>query len=152
MYDSILVPIDGSTQSSRALDHAVRHAETYDAEVHLLFVVDVGSVPTEVDVAPVEEKLDSYGEKITAGAAERVEDADVPGVVAEVVPGVPAKTIIDYAGDREVDLVVMGTHGRTGIDRYLLGSVTEKVVRHADVPVLTVHASEAEADPDDRGK
>ncbi|MFC7079015.1 universal stress protein [Halorussus caseinilyticus] len=144
MYDSILVPIDGSEQSSRALEHAVGHADTYDAAVHLVFVVDVASVPAEVDAAPVEEKLDRYGESVTDGAAERVEDAGVSRVETSVVPGVPHRAILDYAAAHDVDLVVMGTHGRTGIDRYLLGSVTEKVVRLSEAPVLTVQADDAE--------
>ncbi len=144
MYDSILVPIDGSDQSSRALDHAIGHAETYDADLHLVFVVDVASIPAEVDTAPVEEKLDSYGDHVTAGAAERAEEASVGRVETAVVPGVPHRAILDYADREEVDLVVMGTHGRTGLERYLLGSVTEKVVRLADAPVLTVHAEQDE--------
>ncbi|NHN61385.1 MULTISPECIES: universal stress protein [Halorussus] len=145
MYDSILVPVDGSEQSSRALDHAVGHAETYDAAVHLLFVVDVASLPAEVDAAPVAERLDTYGERIVAGAADRVGAADVDRIETAVVPGVPHQAILDYADDNDVDLVVMGTHGRTGLDRYLLGSVTERVVRRSPVPVLAVRTDEAAA-------
>ncbi|WP_276302388.1 universal stress protein [Halorussus lipolyticus] len=141
MYDSILVPIDGSQQADNALDHALGLADTYDAEIHLLFVVSVASVPNEIDAGPVEDKLDRYGEGVTSSAAERAGEAGVEART-EVVPGTPHRAILDYAGDREVDLVVMGTHGRTGIDRYLLGSVTEKVVRLADAPVLTVHAED----------
>jgi nucleotide-binding universal stress UspA family protein len=59
----------------------------------------------------------------------------IEGVVAQ---GTPHQAILDYIGEHDIDLVVMGTHGRTGLDRYLLGSITEKVVRLSDAPVLTV--------------
>jgi nucleotide-binding universal stress UspA family protein len=142
MYERILVPIDGSRQADRALDHALDLAETYDAEVHLLFVVDVASVPNEIEAASVEERLDRYGERTTATAAERAEESGVERVLTKVARGTPHRAILDYADGNDADLIVMGTHGRTGIDRYLLGSVTEKVVRLADAPVLTVHAGD----------
>jgi len=63
-------------------------------------------------------------------------------VVTAVRTGAPYERILDYADQEGADMVVMGTHGRTGVDRYLLGSVTEKVVRTADIPVLTVRAEE----------
>ncbi|WP_135827145.1 universal stress protein [Halorussus ruber] len=148
MYERILVPIDGSQQADRALDHALDLAETYDAEIHLLFVVDVASVPNEIEAASVEERLDRYAEKTTTSAAERAEEAGVERVQTTVGHGTPHRTILDYADENGVDLVVMGTHGRTGIDRYLLGSVTEKVVRLADAPVLTVHAEDDETERD----
>ena len=63
-------------------------------------------------------------------------------VVTETREGVPHDTILEYAEEADVDVVVMGTHGRSGLDRYLLGSVTERVVRSAEVPVLTVRMEE----------
>jgi len=65
-------------------------------------------------------------------------------VVSEIISGSPHKQLIDYAERHGIDLIVMGTHGRTGLDRYLLGSVTERVVRTADMPVLTVRVTDDE--------
>jgi len=65
-------------------------------------------------------------------------------VTTETRRGEPYRTILDYADEAVVDVIVMGTHGRRGLDRYLLGSVTEKVVRAATVPVLTIRADEAD--------
>jgi len=66
-------------------------------------------------------------------------------MVSEQRHGEPHRVIVEYANEEDCDLVVMGTHGRTGLQRYLLGSVTEKVVRTCDVPVLTVrHEGEVE--------
>jgi nucleotide-binding universal stress UspA family protein len=148
MYERILVPIDGSRQADRALDHALDLAETYDAEIHLLFAVDAATIPSEIEATSVEEKLTKYGETTTDSAAERAEEAGVERVRTKVARGTPHRAILDYADENDSDLIVMGTHGRTGIDRYLLGSVTEKVVRLADAPVLTVHAEDDETERD----
>lgn len=145
MYDEILVPTDGSEAAERAVEHAVDLASTYDARVHALYVVDASVYATlDTGAEMVMESLEEEGEAavgaIEAAAAER----GVP-VVTEVTTGSAHDAILDYAADNDVDLVVMGTHGRTGFDRYLLGSVTERVVRTSDVPVLTVRmADEAE--------
>ncbi|QZP36914.1 universal stress protein [Halobaculum magnesiiphilum] len=142
MYDRILVPTDGSTAVEGAIERAIDLAETYDATLHALAVVE--------PVYTVNEGLGSIYETLEAGArestdevAERAAAADVTAVTA-LRTGVPHREILDYVDDEEIDLVVMGTHGRTGLDRYLLGSVTEKVVRLSDVPVLTVRHREDE--------
>ena len=142
MYDRILVPTDGSETAAKAVEHAVDLAEQYDATLHVLSVVDptrfstVGVDPSSVLVA-VEKGAREAVEAVEAAA----EEAGVP-TETTVVRGSPAQTITEYATDNDVDLVVMGTHGRTGLDRYLLGSVTERVVRTSSVPVLTVRLDE----------
>jgi nucleotide-binding universal stress UspA family protein len=138
MYDRILVPTDGSRQADHAFEQALDLAETYDAEVHLLYVVDVSALAGEFDAVTVIDQLEEAGREITDRLRERAAEAGVERVETSVVEGVPHRTILDYADENDVDLVVMGTHGRTGLDRYLLGSVTEKVVRLSDAPVLTV--------------
>jgi nucleotide-binding universal stress UspA family protein len=142
MYDTILVPTDGSDAAMKAVDHAVDLAAQYDATLHVLAVVDPTSFSTlDVDPSTVVVAMERQARE----AAQRVETvADEAGVAVEtaVVRGDPARTITTYATDNEADLVVMGTHGRSGLDRYLLGSVTERVVRTADVPVLTVRYEE----------
>jgi nucleotide-binding universal stress UspA family protein len=146
MYDRILVPTDGSGPADRAFEQALDLAETYDAEVHLLYVVDVSALAGEFDAVTVIDQLEEAGREVTGRLRERAESVGVERVETEVVEGVPHRTILDYADENDVDLVVMGTHGRTGIGRYLLGSVTEKVVRLADAPVLTVRGGEEETE------
>ena len=73
---------------------------------------------------------------------EQAEDDGVETIEGMVSQGSPHRAILDYIEDQDIDLVVMGTHGRTGLDRYLLGSVTEKVVRLSDAPVMTVRLSD----------
>ncbi|WP_135854211.1 universal stress protein [Halorussus salinus] len=147
MYDRILVPTDGSGPADRAFEQALDLAATYDAALHLLYVVDVSSLAGEFDAVTVVEHLERSGRETVRGLRKRAEEAGVEEVTTKVVEGTPYRTILDYADDEEIDLVVMGTHGRTGLDRYLLGSVTERVVRTADVPVLTVRGSgESDAD------
>jgi len=145
MYETILVPTDGSEGSVAAAAHAVDLAATHGATVHALYVVDVRMSPVDSDmdhdeaVALVEESdVDP-----TAAVLDRAERAGVPAVEA-VRLGVPDECIRAYAEEVDADLVVMGTHGRTGVEHAILGSVTERVVRTLDVPVLTVHPSTAD--------
>jgi len=147
MYDEILVPTDGSPAADAAIEHAVDLADKYDARVHALYVVDGAAYSTlEAGSEIVIEALEAEGEEATERVAGAADDA---GVVATttVTTGTAYRTIQDYVGDNDIDLIVMGTHGRQGLDRYLLGSVTERVVRTSDVPVMTVRQdSEEEAD------
>jgi len=163
MYDSILFPTDGSEAAETALDHAADHARQYGATLHVLFVAQDDFGPSglvQQDHEGVEQSemvgedhemqpsgmtnedserigaIADHGEAVVSDVADTVGD-DV-AVETAVLSGTPYKRILDYADEEHADMIVMGTHGRTGVDRYLLGSVTEKVVRTADVPVLTV--------------
>lgn len=136
MYDNILVPTDGSAESEAAFEHALGLAEMHGSTIHALFVVEpvyTGDVGTGQYLDVMEED----GERIVAELAERADSAGAE-TATDVRVGSPHRQILEYAEENGVDLVVMGTHGRTGLNRYLLGSVTEKVVRLSDVPVLTV--------------
>ncbi|WP_227380725.1 universal stress protein [Haladaptatus halobius] len=75
---------------------------------------------------------------------ERANQASVASVTGSVCRGEPAQTILDYIETNDIDLIVMGTHGRSGLDRHLLGSVTEKAVRHSNASVLTVRRTDSE--------
>ncbi|MFC4552589.1 MULTISPECIES: universal stress protein [Halorussus] len=149
MYDRILVPTDGSPQAARALEHALDLARTYDAQLHVLFVVDATAFASEVDASLVTDELESYGERAVESAAERASEAGIESVSTAVLRGTPHREILDYAEGHDVDLVVLGTHGRRGLDRYLLGSVTERIVRTADVPVLVVRSGDETAETTD---
>lgn len=142
MYDEILVPTDGSDAATRALDHALDIAGQYDARIHALYVVDANAYSTlEAGTDVVITALEEEGNEAIEAVADRAAAAGVE-TVTEVTTGTVHRTIIEYADDHDIDLIVMGTHGRRGLDRYLLGSVTEKVVRASDVPVLTIRAAE----------
>ncbi len=144
MYDDILVPTDGSEGVEEAVEHARDLAKKYDSRVHVLYVVNTStysSLPADSNWESIVSALEEEGERSTSELAQRLEDDGVE-VVREVVDGVPHREILDYADENDVDLIVMGTHGKTGLDRLLLGSVTEKVVRKAKIPVLTVRMVE----------
>lgn len=138
MYDDILVPTDGSDCARRAVEEAINLARAFDAALHTLYVVDTELSGVQGGGAAVFDELESEGERIVRDVIERAEDAGVDTVEASVAAGVPYRAILDYCEEYGIDLMVMGTHGRTGLQRTLVGSVTEKVVRTADVPVLTV--------------
>lgn len=137
MFTNILVPTDGSSGSAEALERGISLAAKYDATLHALYVVDV-RVGYDTGGAGVIEPMQEAGEDAVSAAVEQANDAGVEDVTGEVVEGVPTRSILDYADENGVDLIVMGTHGRTGFEHFVLGSVTEKVVRLSDVPVLTV--------------
>ncbi|MFA9516091.1 universal stress protein [Halopenitus sp. H-Gu1] len=142
MYDQILVPTDGSPAADAAIEHAIDLADQYDARVHALYVVDGSAYSTlEAGSEIVVEALESEGEEATERVSKTAEESGVE-TVTSVVHGTAYRTILEYVEDNDIDLIVMGTHGRQGLDRYLLGSVTERVVRTADVPVLTVRHEE----------
>jgi nucleotide-binding universal stress UspA family protein len=144
MYDNILLPTDGSEATTAAVDHAGHLAETHDATVHVLSVVDTRNrfESPSSGIAP-DAWLASERERARQAVDEAVatlpEDVPAERVVAE---GVPKSAILDYVGENDPDLVVMGTHGRTGLDHYLIGSVAENVVRESPTPVMTVRVDE----------
>jgi universal stress protein A len=144
MFTRILVPTDFSEPSDAALAYARVLAGTFGASLHLLHVFEspfvAGGVNPEVftDDSPavqaelVEEAKDRLRHRITPADRERF--AATTGIVS----GYSARAIVDYATDRKMDLIVMGTHGRNGVAHLLMGSVAEKVVRNAPCPVMTV--------------
>ena len=143
VFDRILLPTDGSDAGNRAVDQAVGLAAETGAALHLLFVVeDIPYAPEMVDDT-VEAQIREVGEATLADIQERAGAAGVE-VTEAIRDGAPHEAILEYAAEADVDAVVMGTHGRSGLDRYLLGSVTERVVRTADVPVLTVRMNDEE--------
>jgi len=136
--ETVLVPTDGSDAATNAADHGIALAAATDAAMHVVHVVDPTAASGEFGGTDVLSALEAAGRRAVDEVIDRADDAELRSVEASVLSGTPARAILDYVDDRDVDLIVTGTHGRTGLDRYLLGSVTEKLVRVADVPVLTV--------------
>ena len=139
MYDRLLVPTDGSDGAWTAFEHALALADRSGAELHVLTAVDPALVPVEVGAERVIDAFREAGRDAVEALRERAAAEGVP-VETAVVDGHAHDAILEYVDEHDVDLVVMGTHGRTGLGRWLLGSVTERVVRACPVPVLTVRA------------
>jgi nucleotide-binding universal stress UspA family protein len=136
MYENILLPFDGSERAAEALHHAAEIAHWADATIHILFVADTTRDSVTVVENQVVDALVQEGEDIVENAEKTLHTLG-SDYKSDVVQGNPAPTIVEYAERYDHDLIVMPTHGRKGVSRYLLGSVTEKVIRLASVPVLT---------------
>lgn len=141
MYDRLLVPTDGSPESFEAVDEAVSLAAAVGADLAALFVVDTRDYSTlpEGKWLSLADELEREGERALETVERRADAAGV-SVSTAIVSGIPHEAILQHAADTEADVVVMSTHGRTGIDRFLLGSVTEKVIRSTDLPILVIRA------------
>ncbi|WIV67824.1 universal stress protein [Natrialbaceae archaeon AArc-T1-2] len=138
MYRDVLVPTDGSDAAYQAVEHGIAIADGLDANVHALSVIP-GSGTSKRD------QLRANPEKDAETAVKEVlEVADQEGVDATgtVRSGVAQEEILAYAREHDVDMIVMGTHGRTGLDHVLMGSVAEEVVKKSSIPVVTVPPSE----------
>lgn len=137
----IIVPIDFSVISENALGHAVSLAKAWNAELLLLHVFEPPALDLPegliTGLADANERVLRSAEDALASAVAMRSDEGVP-METLVKQGVPWRVIVETAGEREGTLVVMSTHGRTGLARALMGSVAEKVVRMAPCPVLTV--------------
>lgn len=144
MYERILLPVDQSTESTDLLHQAAELAHWADAEVEVLYVADSSRDSVTLTDGNVVDALVEGGETVVEAAGEVLDSLGVE-YGTDVVQGVPAQTIVDYADRYEYDLIAMPTHAREGLSRYLLGSVTEKVVRLSPVPVLTTHSEQERA-------
>lgn len=142
----ILVPVDFSETTRLAIDYALEVCARFSARLTLLHVQKPPIVPgTELGFNYAE-----YLEHLSSTAAERLKElaASLPascGAQTQVLEGIPWDLIVQYAADKMVDLIVMPTHGRSGLKHLLLGSTAERVVRHAHCPVLVVRGSGASA-------
>ncbi|WP_277555986.1 universal stress protein [Halobaculum limi] len=137
-YEEILIPTDGSESASRAADHALSLAAALDASVHVLSVVDEGALGFDVRSVQSSEAGETAAEEAVDGVAQLAEDHGIDEVVRHVEHGSPVERILDCIDETGTDAVVMGTTGRRGTDRILLGSVAEKTIQSAPVPVITV--------------
>ena len=138
----ILFPTDFSQGARAAMDHAISLARDYNARLILLYVIQDISIaewyiPSSLSVADLVDDMQKSAWKEMDKWAEEV-STKVKNVEKMVVRGEPFAEIIKTARDKNADMIVIGTHGRTGIDHMLFGSTAEKVVRKAACPVLTV--------------
>lgn len=134
-YRNIVIPTDGSDGARYAAEHGLTIAEKFGATVHAVSVIEEGgSVQRDQLRTSPEELAQEAVEQIEAEAKRRATD-----VQTETLTGTPEESIIIYIEEQDADMVVMSTHGRTGIEQVVFGSVTEEIVRNSPVPVLTVH-------------
>ena len=144
MYQKILVPLDGSEFSECVLNHVRAIATGCQVpEVVLLGIAEPISyqvyymIGIEDRVREMQKETQKYVESYLSKAADSLRQ-DGLTVQTVVVSGRPAEEILDYANKNQVDLIIMSTHGRSGVSRWVVGSVTDKVVRHSVTPVLTI--------------
>ena len=146
MYNRILLPLDGSPLAEQALPHAIAIAERFQSELILLRVL----IPLPKPLATAEAAIQRAEKERTVFVREYMEGvaADVQdhGVTVQVITngGRPHLEIIQYAETNQVDLIVMCSRGQSGLSRWMMGSVSDRVVRGADVPVLLVRAQKKE--------
>ena len=143
-YEEVMIPTDGSDAASIAIDHGIEIAKRAGARVHAVNIIDSGAITlTPGYSAPPEllERFEAEGERATEAIAENAADAGLDATTS-VREGLPASDLLAYADENDIDLITMGTTGRTGLNRYLLGSTAERVIRHAKMPVLAVNARE----------
>ena len=151
MYHNILVPTDGSAAAKSAISHAVDIAATREATIHALYVIPTDELrfrPKSDAVKKLEAgQFDEYpdahtrAKNATHDVIAAATEANVEATEA-IVAGTPHTEIVDYARENDIDLIVMGSHGHSGVGRLLLGSTTERVIRKTSVPVLTTDVTE----------
>ena len=144
MYSNILLTLDRSPLAEQAIPHAVAIAKAFNAKLHVVTVVPVldkdamlaagVSINWEADTAESEEYL--------TGVKARLDESGI-SADTEVRRGEITQEILDYAGALGADLIVMSTHGRSGLGRWVYGSVADRVLRHAESPVLLVRTTDS---------
>ena len=149
MYNKILLPTDGSEYANKAAKHAIQIASLNGAELVVLNVIETSSLvglPAEDLIVRIKEMLKEEGRKSLEEISKLAEESEIKDECHKKIElnmiteeGSPADIIVKKIKEENIDLVVMGTSGKHGLDRFLLGSVTENVVRSAPCPVLVVH-------------
>ena len=141
----IVFPTDFSELSLRALPIARRMASVMGAELHCIYAVEEPHIYATLDMGPVaiptaEELASSAEARLQNFVAEHLQGLDRP-VVGKVLVGRPAEEIANYAQKTSAEMIVMTTHGHSGVKHLILGSTTEGVLRHASCPVLSVRGA-----------
>ena len=143
VFRKMLFPIDFSECSEKVFPFSLDIAKKFDAKLHLLFVARDISYLTTIEVSRgllknMVAEIARTGENQIQAFCEK-NMSDFPNYETKVLIGNPADSILKFANERAIDLILMGTHGRKGLDRTLMGSVADYVIKNADVPVLTTN-------------
>jgi nucleotide-binding universal stress UspA family protein len=147
-FKKILFPVDLSESSTKIVPFVKSLASRYGARIHLLFVARVFDYFTSMYVP--HPSVSQFEKEVIEGAEKRLYEfadesfRDIAGTRTQVVAGDPSEEILNYIGTHGIDLVVMGTHGRKGLDKVIFGSVAERVVKSSPVPVMVVNPFKVE--------
>jgi nucleotide-binding universal stress UspA family protein len=146
MFEKILIATDGSKHSEKAAKEALDVARLTGGKVVALYVADMSKYFAPVDmsyniadevIVGMRSSVQKDGEAAVMRVEEMAKEAKIP-FEGRIIEGNPADDILKFAGENKEELIVMGSIGRTGLDKFLLGSVAEKVVRNSGIPVLVV--------------
>ncbi len=143
MFKKILVPLDGSSLAEKVLLHVTPLAKGFGSEVILFHVLRVPAISASPNATIIEDE--ELAEQDAHQYLDRIENRlEEEGISARpvIVKGKAAESIVDYADLEKVDLIAMSTHGRSGLGRWVFGSVAERVLQGANCPILLIHARE----------
>lgn len=139
----ILFPVDLTESSDKLVPHVTTMVHKFEAQLHLLFVVRIFQYFSSIYVPYP--SINLFESELLEGARRRMDEFHdghfkaLPDVVDEVILGDASETILEYIANKQIDMVIMGTHGRKGLDRVIFGSVAERVIKNSPVPVLVVN-------------
>ena len=141
----VVLPIDFSKQSQAALPWARRMAAVINAEIHCVYTVEPPHIYSALDMVPavplptIDELTENAAIQLKAFAGEHLGGLD-PAPVTTILTGNPADQVVSYAREVNAEMIIMTTHGYSGLEHVVLGSTTESVLRHADCPVLSIRS------------
>lgn len=142
-FKRILFPVDLSESSTNIVPYVQTVAKKFECQIHILFAARVFEYFTSIYVP--HPSINKFEKEIIAGAEKRLYEfldehfSDFPNAKIAVVAGDASEEILNYTNDNQIDLVIMGTHGRKGMDKIIFGSVAERVVKTSPVPVMVVN-------------
>ena len=141
--ENILFPVDLTESAEKLVPHVAIMVEKFDAQLHILFVVRIFQYFTNSYVP--NPSIDLFETELVEGGRKKMDEfvkthfSHIDSVKSEVILGDPSDAIISYVNNNNIDMTIMGTHGRKGIDRVIFGSVAERVIKFASVPVLVIN-------------
>jgi nucleotide-binding universal stress UspA family protein len=139
----ILFPVDLTESSEKLVPQVITMIEKFKSKLHILFVVRIFQYFSSIYVP--HPSINLFENELVEGAQKKMDEfvqtyfSTFPDTQSEVILGDPAETIISYIHEKDIDMVIMGTHGRKGLDRVIFGSVAERVIKSAIVPVLVIN-------------
>lgn len=142
-FTKILFPVDLSDTSPKLVSYVAQMAKTFDSEIHILFVARIFDYFTSIYVSDT--SINEFHNELVEGAEKRLQEfkeeffADFSMVKSTVSLGDISEEIFTYAKSNQINLIIMGTHGRKGLDRIVFGSVAERVIKSSPTPVLTIN-------------
>lgn len=147
----ILLPTDFSKLSLTAAEYAIDLASKYNAEIHLLHVVEktppiLAIRSLDLSAEKIRKSIDQHAHQSLDEAVKSISNGKNINIIPKILSGIDYEEIVEYSKKNGIDVIVIATHGRTGILHTLIGSVAEKVIRYAKCPVLVITPKETERD------